>query len=418
MSASDGERSPKRQRLESYSPASPPLNPDTKAFIPPNTPPPSVRMSPSWQAQSSQNNHHQGNSTTFPTPPSTSGFHGHSAGRGAGSEAGGESGRQTPVTDADGEARKDSDGDMEMADRHDGGDRDAEHRRTDHERMRNADAASSLSVAQPLYKLSTTPIPPVRPEPSLDLIQLYSLQRIQASVARRDPRTGEKINKLRKSYENKVKALGLEGRNKATQNEHELWGLVDPAWEQELEPGLTGWQQKLREVNLPLARTEAHDNVFSKLDAALALHPGRLPPKEHKEYQSMLGLDDPAVGVKPGMNKVPNGPVSAVAKTAPATQIRNSAPASPGSMAGRPDRANKKRRYDDASYVGYQEGYEDDGYSTGGMDDTGRHGSNAAKRQKRKDFPSTSAAGQQSARNSPSAFSNGGQNGMVGVRSS
>ncbi|KAF2171300.1 hypothetical protein M409DRAFT_18413 [Zasmidium cellare ATCC 36951] len=418
MSASDGERSPKRQRLESYSPASPPLNPDTKAFIPPNTPPPSVRMSPSWQAQSSQN-HHQGNSSTFPTPPSTSGFHGHATGRGAGSDAGGDSGRQTPVTDAGGEVRKDSDGDMEMADRQDGGDGDAEHRRTNHERQRNADAASSssLSVVQPLHKLSTTPIPQVLPHPSLDLIQLYSLQRIQASVARRDPRTGEKINKLRKSYENKVKALGLEGRNKATQNSNELQGLLDPGWNFEHEPGVTYWQAKVRDSNMQLGNKDAEDEIFSKLSAAFDLHPGRLPPKEHKEYQSMLGLDDPAAGVKPAMNKAPNGPVSAMAKTAPAAQIRNSAPASPGNMAGRPDRANKKRRYDDSSFVGYQEGYEDDGYSTGGMDDTGRRGSNA-KRQKRKDFPSTSATAQQSARNSPSTFSNGTQNGMVGVRSS
>lgn len=162
MSASDGERSPKRQRLESYSPASPPLNPDTKAFVPPNTPPPSVRMSPSWQSQSAQNTHQQGGSGTFPTPPSTSGFHGHAAGRGAGSETGGDSGRQTPVTDADGEVRKDSDGDAEMMDRQDGGEGvglvgDAEHRKTNHERLADADATSSSALgAQPLYKLSTT----------------------------------------------------------------------------------------------------------------------------------------------------------------------------------------------------------------------------------------------------------------------
>lgn len=162
MSALDGERSPKRQRLESYSPASPPLNADTKAFIPPNTPPPSVRMSPSWQAQSAQNQNQQGASGTFPTPPSTSGFHSHAAGRGAGSEGGGDSGRQTPLTDAESEQRKDSDGDAEMTDRLEGSEgdvsmADAEHRDTNHERKGSTDAASSSTPsAQPLYKLSTT----------------------------------------------------------------------------------------------------------------------------------------------------------------------------------------------------------------------------------------------------------------------
>lgn len=222
-------------------------------------------------------------------------------------------------------------------------------------------------------------IAPCRPHFSQDFIQLYGLQRIQASVARRDPKTGEKINKLRKSYENKVKALGLEGRNKATQNQNQLWGLLDPNWNYEIEPGVKLWDAQ----HPQLGNRNTEEEVFSKLGAAFDMQPGRLPPKEHKEWQNMLGLDDNAGGAKLAAGKVPNGPVSAIANTAPAAQFRNSAPASPGSMAARPlhDRAGKKRRYDDSSYVGYSEGYGDDGDS--GVDDMGRRGSNA-KRQKRK----------------------------------
>lgn len=207
------------------------------------------------------------------------------------------------------------------------------------------------------------------------MIQLYGLQKIQASVARRDPRTGEKINKLRKSYENKVKALGLEGRNKATQNNNELWGLLHPDWSQEVEPGVNVWQMQKRNGNALLGDKAAERDVYEKLSKAFDLHPGRLPPKEHKEYQSMLGLDEPGAGVKMGMAKAPNGHVSAIAKTAPAAQNWNSAPVSPEDGVARPERSNKRRRYDDSSFEGYKEAYEDDGYSTGGSN---------AKRQKRK----------------------------------
>lgn len=207
------------------------------------------------------------------------------------------------------------------------------------------------------------------------MIQLYGLQKIQASVARRDPRTGEKINKLRKSYENKVKALGLEGRNKATQNKNELWGLLHPDWSQEVEPGVTAWQALKGNGNAQLGDKVAEREVFDRLSRAFDMRPGRLPAKEHKEFQSMLGLDEPGAGVKMGMAKAPNGPVSAIAKTAPAAQNWNSAPVSPGDAASRPERSNKRRRYDDSSFEGYKEAYEDDGYSTGGSN---------AKRQKRK----------------------------------
>lgn len=113
----DGERSPKRQRLESYSPASPPVIADTKAFVPqqPQTPPPSVRMSPSWQAQTQTTEARSGpSSVTFPTPPSTAGFVSGQQKSSVGGAEGAGSEQHTPS-----EQPRDGDGDAEMSDRRD-----------------------------------------------------------------------------------------------------------------------------------------------------------------------------------------------------------------------------------------------------------------------------------------------------------
>ena len=207
--------------------------------------------------------------------------------------------------------------------------------------------------------------------------------------------TGEKINKLRKSYEGKVRDLGLEGRNKAAPKEGILEGLVDPEWDTDFNgDGRTRFQNERAEYMLG---EHDVDDLMGKLGKAFDLKPGRVPGKEGAEWRDMLGLDQAATtAAKPNTNgpalsgttPLSTKPTAAtlLAKTAPvtaATAMRSSAPASPRGFAARPERAGKKRRYDESSYTGYQEGYEDDGYSTGGIDDAGRRGS-ASKRQKRK----------------------------------
>lgn len=161
MSSLDGERSPKRQRTSgSYSPASPPITAETKTAQRPFTPPPSVRMSPSWQSQS-QTQHTSG---SFPSPPSTAGFQSHMAGRGVGSDGGGESGRQTPASEGFPETRRDGDGDTDMSERRhdvDGDDvvRQAGHRRTDHERHQSSEDVATTTTAgkaPALHKLHIT----------------------------------------------------------------------------------------------------------------------------------------------------------------------------------------------------------------------------------------------------------------------
>lgn len=143
-SMSVDERSPKRQR-RSFSPPSPAAKLAFVAAEHPHTPPPSVHMSPTWNAQSSSLQN--GGGVTFPTPPSTSGYHGHMTGKGPSSDGGVESGTGTPTET--GEARKDGDGDVNM-----GSEGSAEHRRSDHERSSDATPAATVPVPG-LYRLVT-----------------------------------------------------------------------------------------------------------------------------------------------------------------------------------------------------------------------------------------------------------------------
>ncbi|KAK4547286.1 hypothetical protein LTR36_000941 [Oleoguttula mirabilis] len=404
----DGERSPKRQRLGSYSPASPPIA-ETKGFVhPPQTPPPSVHMSPSWQSQAQTAEQQSGpGSVTFPTPPSTAGFPGQQRSFG-GAEDGAESGQHTPVLES--EPTKNGDTDAEMQDGGDDGPvdvagssvegdvnmegaaADAEHRRTDHERQEDPPTAPAPPPPQAprLYKLHTEPIAPSRPHPSQNFMTLYGLQRIQASVARKDA-AGNKINRLRKSYEGKVKALGLEGRSKATANNGALQGLLDPNWDADVGGGVTWWQQEkgdpLQSAGSGVAMTE----LLAKLDVATSsMRPGQLPKSEHKVWKDMLAVDDTAAKGTPATHATKLGlgthHPALLAKTSAGVALRASAPSSPrNAFATRPERANKKRRYDDSSFDGYQQTFDEDGgYSTGGVDEAGggaRRGS-GGKRQK------------------------------------
>jgi hypothetical protein len=166
-------------------------------------------------------------------------------------------------------------------------------------------------------------------------------------------------------------------------------GLVDPGWSTKLPDGRTWWQDQRGDA---LLQTEDDGELaLSKLDAALGgMRPGQMPRAEHEQWKNSLGLDEsPAILNAPAIKQPPvpataRPPTAAsvfLAKTAPGAAIRSSAPASPSRGAGRPERAGKKRRYDESSYEGYDQ---DDGYSTGGVDDTGgRRGSGGGKRQKR-----------------------------------
>ncbi|KAH8697452.1 Rox3 mediator complex subunit-domain-containing protein [Talaromyces proteolyticus] len=187
------------------------------------------------------------------------------------------------------------------------------------------------------------------PDPSLDLISLYGLGPIGRSVMRVDPITGEKINRLRKSYEGKLKGLGLSGRNKAVKNEGQSGGLRHlMMWPEE------EWQnQKVYGKEIRVADV---DSTLHKLQTrAMKMEPGPVPNTEY--WEDVLGHEKQPKNpnVDPGKRSV-----STPNTMRPTVQV-NGAPIPP---AAEPERARptrgKKRHYDDNSFVGYGEGFVDD----------------------------------------------------------
>ncbi|EER40724.1 conserved hypothetical protein [Histoplasma capsulatum var. duboisii H88] len=193
------------------------------------------------------------------------------------------------------------------------------------------------------------------PNPSLDLVSLYGLGPVASSVARTDPVTGEKINRLRKSYEGKIKGLGLAGRNKPVKAEPGTPGGLKylTLWPEE------EWQnQKVYGKDIRVA--EPDSSFFKQQLKAMKMEPGSLPNHEfwedalgHEKSSKALAANDTslakAAGTVPGSIRQPmhaNGTPTAI--STPATENT------------RPKRAGKKRSYNDSSFVGYGEGFPDD----------------------------------------------------------
>ncbi|KZF26440.1 Rox3-domain-containing protein [Xylona heveae TC161] len=238
-------------------------------------------------------------------------------------------------------------------------------------------------IGQP-YLLLKSPHPPTRPQPTQNLISLYGLDPLAATVARKD-KFGQKINKLRKSYEGKIKDFNLAGKNKPAKHEEgQPGGLLELVqWPDE------EWQnQKLfgKEMTKGLG-----DALMAKLDKAMTMEPGPIPDDD--KWRTVLGLDDDTLrdvsgagGKKQGLQGVAGGSAS----QADASTSRGAAAAaapSPTTPIDRPRRSGKKRSYRESSFAGYGEGYGDDdgelGFSTGD-DDDGRR-ANASKKKRRKD---------------------------------
>ena len=207
----------------------------------------------------------------------------------------------------------------------------------------------------------TIPLPPL----TQNLISLYGLQPLAATVARTDPVTGEKINKMRKSYENHLKTMPLAGRNKPVKHdESKGMGLLDlTRWPEE------EWQNQ--KVHGKDVHKGVPPNIMDKLDKAMQMSPGPVP--NNNDWEDLLGHDKP----KPvdHNTKVPK-PLNKNAK--PNGQVNGT---STPTEANRPKRSAKKRRYDDQSFEGYGEGFVDDdvdlgGYSSGDTQFSRRSGSN------------------------------------------
>ncbi|KAJ6126891.1 hypothetical protein N7523_002503 [Penicillium sp. IBT 18751x] len=210
------------------------------------------------------------------------------------------------------------------------------------------------------------------PDPSLDLISLYGLGPVAQSVARIDPVTGEKINRLRKSYEGKLKGLGLAGRNKPMKQEPGAPGSLRhlTMWPEE------EWQnQKVFGKQIKVADIDSA--LQSMQSRAMHLEPGVVPNNDF--WEDVLGHEKPAKSQGPGDNgkkpaPIPGGRYSMQANSTPrATQEDRT----------RPSRG-RKRHYDDNSFVGYGEGFADDD------DDPGfySNGEGTGKKKRKKDHVS------------------------------
>lgn len=184
------------------------------------------------------------------------------------------------------------------------------------------------------------------------------------SVARTHPLTGEKINKLRKSYEGQIKSFGLAGRNKPVKGERDV---------EEEQPGpLRRMAGILPEGIIPeeqwqaehgQSRIEITTEMRAKFRQAVQLQPGTVRNNAH--WEDVLGHEKPRSNIAqpsptgpPGPQRIFNGTVR---------------PQNAMSAEAKRQTRGKKRSYGDESFVGYGEGYSDpeDGYAEGEGDEDG-----------------------------------------------
>lgn len=216
-----------------------------------------------------------------------------------------------------------------------------------------------------------------------NLLTLFGLKSLADTVTRTDPNTGEKINKMRKSYEGKVKGFELAGRNRAVKHDHDKsMGLLQMTqWPAE------EWQNQ--KVHGRDVRNGLSEETRQKLEVAMQMQPGPVPNTAEHDWEDLLGNERakqlPTISERP---KKVNRPDAGAKINGQVNGFRPLANKAPITEANRPKRTGKKRRYDDRSFEGYGEGYLDDegdvlidagGYSS---DDGSRKGAVSKKRRK------------------------------------
>lgn len=203
-------------------------------------------------------------------------------------------------------------------------------------------------VVNTAFYSSTAPIV-TGPDPTLDLVSLYGLGPIAHSVARLDPVTGEKINRLRKSYEGKLKGLGLAGRNKSMKQEIGAPGSLRhlTLWPEE------EWQNQ--KVHGKAIKISDMDSALQNLQLrAMQMEPGPVPNNDF--WEDILGHEKPAKHQALGETGKKGAPIPT---GRPSTQSYVASPRPQEAERPRPSRG-RKRHYDDNSFAGYGEGFVDD----------------------------------------------------------
>jgi hypothetical protein len=182
-------------------------------------------------------------------------------------------------------------------------------------------------------------------------------------VIRNDPLTGEKINRIRKSYEGQIKEFGLSGRNKPVQCERKK----EPADEAEVGPLRkavgSDWirlqSDEDWEASHAIPDITIDDSLRRKLRKGLELQPGPVNVKNQKLWEDLLGNDKPIKQQLPPQQLAQqhNAHSHAHAHHPPQRSRQQAADIKRATR-------GKKRSYDDDSFVGYGDGYsdvEDDG---------------------------------------------------------
>lgn len=159
--------------------------------------------------------------------------------------------------------------------------------------------------------------------------------------------TGEKINRLRKSYEGKLKGLGLAGRNKPVKQEPGAPGSLRhlTMWPEE------EWQnQKVFGKQIKVADIDS--TLHGLQTRAMQFKPGTVPNNDF--WEDVLGHEKPTKH---------QGTGDGGKKATPTLGARSSMQV-PAAPAHEPERTRpsrgRKRHYDENSFVGYGEGYADD----------------------------------------------------------
>lgn len=225
--------------------------------------------------------------------------------------------------------------------------------------------------------MSRLALPRIRPDPRQHLLSRYKLSGLHAKVARQNPVTKEKINKLRKSYEGQIKNFALAGRNKPTKDEipEGEWSSLNMMM---LEPEESWFASKVMGK-----RIELKSDSDGRVEKALFLQPGRT--RRHEHWDDLLGHEKPRIVPvqDPSSKKSVPGAVQRPQVNGNVVRTMSQSVAD----ANRPRRAGKKRSYADNSFEGYGDGFVDD--EAVDLDQTiqsnsedGSHGSGRKRRKK------------------------------------
>ncbi|KAJ9612230.1 hypothetical protein H2200_003827 [Cladophialophora chaetospira] len=224
-----------------------------------------------------------------------------------------------------------------------------------------SEGAAGLSVDETLdqlqedmgdaFLLCRSKVERQRPDPQQHLLALYGLGPLLHSVARTDPRTGEKINKLRKSYEGQIKGFMLVGRNKPVKGDRNVDEDLPGPLRQMVGSSAWGLQQAEQwDAEHVKSKIEVTTDFRAKLKQAVQMQPGTI--RNNAFWEAELGLEKP--NARPPPVPQPQQQL-AMPRLVPNGIPR---PRQQSEDAKRQTRG-KKRSYGDDSFVGYGEGFSD-----------------------------------------------------------